>query len=285
MKTAFLSLASAMARILPMRIKRALYQNGPLARVIRRGLNAAAPQGLSEITVAAGALVGMRLALDLQEEKDYWLGTYEPELQNISADLVQPGMVIYDVGANIGYISLLFARRAGEEGRVFSFEALPRNVERLARNLALNTAGRRVTPVPRAVTGKSGEVTFLVGPSGGMGKAEGSAGRQNITYSASLTVPAVSLDDFVFGERNPVPALVKMDIEGGEVMALPGMARLLREARPILLMELHGPESACAAWESLGAAHYRICRMEPGCPPVASLEELNWKAYLVGLPQ
>jgi hypothetical protein len=75
-----------------------------------------------------------------------------------------------------------------------------------------------------------------------------------------------------------------MDIEGGEVLALRGMGRLLSEARPLLLIELHGPESARAAWDTLTAAGYRILRMQPGYPPVPSLEALDWKAYIVAEP-
>jgi len=77
------------------------------------------------VQVAAGGLQGLRLSLDMQTEKDYWLGTYEPELQAAVADLVKPGMQVYDVGANIGYVSLLLARRVGAAGHVYAFEALP----------------------------------------------------------------------------------------------------------------------------------------------------------------
>jgi hypothetical protein len=49
-------------------------------------------------------------------------------------------------------------------------------------------------------------------------------------------------------------------------------------------MELHGPESARAAWDTLTAANYQLCQMKPGYPRVPSLEALDWKAYLVALP-
>jgi hypothetical protein len=75
-----------------------------------------------------------------------------------------------------------------------------------------------------------------------------------------------------------------MDIEGGEVLALPGMRRTLLEARPILLLELHGEEAARIAWKELSAAGYRIAKLEKGYPQVASLEVLDWKAYLIAFP-
>lgn len=279
-----LDLAAWTARWLPLPLKRALYRFPPLAGAIRRALNRAAPLELTQVEVAAGGLAGWRLWLDLQSEKDYWLGSYEPELQQALAGLVQPGMVAYDVGANIGYISLLLARHVGETGQVFAFEALPANQERLRRNLALNELGGRVRLIPAAVVEGARPVRFLVGPSGGMGKADGSAGRQDVAYAEALEIDGLSLDGFVYDQGNPPPQVVKMDIEGGEVLALPGMQRLLDEARPLLMLELHGPEAARCAWESLTSRGYRLCRMRPGYPVVKNLEALDWKAYLLAFP-
>lgn len=261
-----------------------LYNLGPVSRFIRRGLNRSVPEGLSTITVAAGGLSGARLSLDLQTEKDYWLGTYEVELQSAIVDLVKPGMVAFDVGANIGYITLLLSQEVSTAGQVFAFEALPDNLERLSTNLKLNGLGARVKVVPGAVVDCSKPVQFLVGPSGGMGKADGSAGRQGVTYSQRIEVSGIGLDEFVYQDGNPIPQIVKMDIEGGEVLALPGMRRLLLEAQPLLLLELHGPESSQAAWENLKPARYRLCQMAPGYPEVHTLDELDWKAYIVAMP-
>ena len=276
-----LNSAAIAARLLPMPVKQALYHLPVLSGLIRRGLNRAVDQGLMEVTVAAGGLVGMHLSLDLQTEKDYWLGTYEPVLQNAIQDWVHPGMVAYDIGANIGYLTLLLAREVGPEGQVFAFEALPANLERLAGNLALNKMEEKVSVVNAAVTDRSAPIQFLVGPSGGMGKAAGSAGRQGIAYTETITVSGIALDDFVYNDGNPAPQVVKMDIEGGEVLALPGMKRVLSEAYPLILLELHGPEAARVAWEMLTGAGYEICHMQPGYPLVTRLEELDWKAYVV----
>ena len=279
-----LDLASWAARHLPMTVKRLIYRIPPLAGLIRNSLNRAAPVGLTQVQVAAGGLAGLRLWLDLQAEKDYWLGTYEPELQATLSELVQPRMVAYDVGANIGYISLLLARRVGQAGKVYAFEALPANLDRLRLNLALNGPSENVLIIPAAVVECKRPVRFLVGPSGGMGKADGSAGREDVAYSDTVDIDGLSLDAFVFEDGNPSPQVVKMDIEGGEVLALPGMQRVLERKRPLLLLELHGPEAAQVTWESLTRLGYHLCRMAPGYPPVKTQQELDWKAYVVAFP-
>jgi len=284
MKKSFLSIAAFAAKILPNSFKQAIYKVKPLASLIRGGLNRAAPTGLVEVKVAAGDLSGFTILLDMQVDKDYWLGTYEPELQSALRELIPTGAVIFDVGANIGYVSLLLAKAAGAAGKVFAFEALPSNIEQLRRNVALNGMDAQVTVIASVVTQAPGPVRFLVHASRGMGKAAGSAGREDKVES-EMTVPGISLDEFVYGQGNPLPQVVKMDIEGGEVLALPGMHRVLAEARPLMLMELHGPESSRVAWETLTAAGYEMCWMRPGYPVVPSLDAMGWKAYIVAKPK
>ncbi len=283
MKSALLSLAASAARILPASVKNSVYRIKPLAKFVRGTLNKAAPSGLTEVTIAAGGAAGLKMQLDLQLEKDYWLGTYETDLQAAIHDLVQPGWVAYDVGANIGYVSLLLAQKLGPSGKIFAFEALPDNLERLCIQIALNGLKPGVVVVPGAVAAASEPIHFLVGPSGAMGKAEGSAGRTQ-QYQESIEVSGIALDDFIYRDGNPAPQVIKMDIEGGETLALQGMLRLLVEAHPLILLELHGPEAARVAWDTLTAANYQICRMQHGYPQVQALDDLDWKAYLVAKP-
>jgi FkbM family methyltransferase len=279
-----MTLAAFFARLLPAPVKRLLYRIPVLSNNLRRVLNRAAPVGMSQAVVAAGELKGFSLMLDLQSEKDYWLGTYELELQAALHKLVKPGMTAYDVGANIGYISLILARLVGETGRVYAFEALPANTQRWKTNVELNGLSDRMHLFSGAVSNSTAPVHFLVHNSGGMGKVVGSAGREN-TYQNEIEVPGTTLDDFIFNLGNPSPQVIKIDIEGGEVLALPGMRHLLAEKRPILLMELHGHESSQVVWQILTGLGYSICWMESGFPRVTALEELEWKAYLVALPE
>jgi len=281
-KQIVLKLAITAARVLPAPVKRGIYRMEPLARLVRGMLNRAAPAAPAEVTIAAGGASGFKMRLDLHLEKDYWLGTYETDLQAAVADLIRPGWTVYDVGANIGYVTLILAKKTAPDGRIFAFEALPANLERLRAHVAMNGLAPRVTVVPKAVTDASGTVRFLVGPSGAMGKAEGSAGREGV-HRESIEVPAVSLDDFIYREGNPPPQAVKMDIEGGEVLALRGMTRLLTGHPPLILLELHGPEAARAAWDALTAAGYTLHRMVRGYPRIPSLDALDWKAYVVGM--
>ena len=102
------------------------------------------------------------------------------------------------------------------------------------------------------------------------------------TYASDLKrvsgydeVPGVALDGYAFELDHPKPDAIKMDIEGGEVLAIKGVERILQEIRPLLLVELHGHEAARAVWESLARHHYTIYRMQPGYPQVNSVDQLD----------
>ncbi len=272
------------SRLLPQRLKQEIYRFGWLAGSLRRIMNRSLPPGLTEVKITAGAAKGMRMHLDLQQEKDYWLGTYEPNLQRTILEIVQPGWVVYDVGANVGYITLMLARQTGGRGRVLALEPLPENVARLRENVSLNGLDERVTILSKAAVASPGKTIFWVGPSDDMGKAEGSAGRKNITYQTSIEVEGVTLDQLVFEEQYPAPNAVKMDIEGGEVLALAGMERLLTEVRPLVFLELHGEESARAAWRVFMEHGYRLHRMEKEYPAINCVDDLDWKSYVVAFP-
>jgi FkbM family methyltransferase len=225
----------------------------------------------------------MDLFLDLKTEKDYWLGTYEPDLLSIISKGVEQGSVAYDIGANIGYLSLALAKAVGTDGVVFAFEALPENIKRLKDNLRVNQKDLTVNIIQAAVVETSMDVDFYIGPSRAMGKAMGSKGRSGY-HGKTIKVKGISLDDFVYEAGNPPPAVVKMDIEGGEVLALQGMTRLLNENPPTIFIELHGEEAANVVWDNLVRAGYHLFRIETGLPKLITKQELNWKEYLVAYP-
>lgn len=272
--------AAWFAKQLPPSWKTAIYKVKPLANGIRRVLNRAAPEGLTKVFVAAGDLKGTKLYLNMRTEKDYWLGTYEPELQKAVRTMLKPGMVVYDIGANIGYISLLFARAIGPQGQVYSFEALPANIERMRQNIILSQSTTPIHVIHGAVTDKAEPVEFLVHASTSMGKVQGAAGR-DVDYLDKISVPGIALDNYVQEHHLPTPDMIKLDIEGGEVLAVKAMKETLLASHPLLFIELHGPESAMAVADLLDATGYTAYHMEKPQKTIDLHHPDHWKAYIV----
>lgn len=278
----FLSLAAFAARLIPDRWRSALYRLGPLTRLIRSALNRAAPDAARQVRVAAGALKGAKLVLDLRSEKPLWLGTYEPQLQAAIGTFAGPSMTAYDVGANLGYTALLLARALGPAGKVFAFEPEPRNLARLAGHLAANPEGDRIEVVAAAAGARNGRARLRLHRSTSMGKLEGAGGRGR-GYAGAIPVQLVSLDQFAAGRNRP-PQLVKIDVEGAEGMVFQGMRRTLDRVRPVIFVELHGPQAARQAWRTLRHHEYAVFHMRRGYPPVKDPRSLTWKAYVVAMP-
>ncbi|GMR10047.1 MAG: FkbM family methyltransferase [Anaerolineae bacterium] len=244
-------------------------------------LTRAAPGDIVPIEVAAGPLAGLKMELDLSVEKDLWLATYEPAVLQAIQHWVKPGMVTYDVGANIGYVSLALARAVGAQGQVVAFEPLPENVSRLRTNIELNPEGARVRVVEAAVSDRAERSQFLIHRSGAMGKLESSKGRAG-AYQEEITVEVIGLDDWIAEGKLAPPELIKIDVEGGEAAVLEGMSGALKNDRPTILIELHGPEAAGAVQEILASAGYALHAMRDGYPELGEIT--SWKTYAVALP-
>jgi FkbM family methyltransferase len=158
-----------------------------------------------------------------------WLGSYEWETQKRIAAEVRSGEVFFDVGANVGFYSLLAALRVGA-GRVYAFEPLPANLVFLRRHLALNRI-RNVEVLEMAISDQSGPMSFASEATRAMGQLQA---------GGDLTVATSTLDTLLAEERILPPHGIKMDIEGGEFRALQGAAKCFREHRPKLFLATHG---------------------------------------------
>jgi FkbM family methyltransferase len=184
-------------------------------------------------------------------------GEYEPPTSAVLKALLRPGDVFVDVGANVGYFSLLAARRVGPTGQVVAFEPVALTRGQLAENVQLNRLGS-VTVRGEALSDQAGEVEFFVGPTDHRGT---SSLRPLAASSERIRVRTVRLDDLEL----PGPVrVVKIDVEGAELLALRGMADTLRQDHPDLIVEVtdsflrtmgHSVNALC---EFVGGLGYRM---------------------------
>lgn len=155
------------------------------------------------------------------------------------------GMCVFDVGANIGYYTLLAARAVGPSGRVYAFEPEPHNFELLTRNIAEN-GFTNVWPVNAAVSNKAGAVRLHLDDAN-FGAHSFEAGSVPTPSGRSVEVETVRLDDFVEQARSfEAGILVKIDVQGAEALVVEGGSRLLALPRITALMEFW-PEALARA--------------------------------------
>jgi FkbM family methyltransferase len=185
--------------------------------------------------IEAGPAKGLWIELNPRTGQSYLRGEAEVAVQRLLAAKLRPGMVFYDLGANIGLFSILAARIVGQSGRVFSFEPDHETIVRLERNVERNRL-QNVTVVPKGVWSSSGKLAFAPAdsssPDHGTGRFLKNGAREN-----SVFLECVALDDFALGA--PAPQAIKCDVEGAEVEVLRGAEQMLRMHRPWILCEMH----------------------------------------------
>ncbi|MDB5319428.1 MAG: methyltransferase FkbM family protein [Phycisphaerales bacterium] len=157
-----------------------------------------------------------------------WLGLYELDKQRIFNTLVKPGDVVFDVGANAGYYTLLGAVLAGPEGKVFAFEPLPRNASIVRRHVEMNKLSN-VTVFEGAVCDRDGTAMFDSGAIPEMA---------HLSESGGIEVRTFKLDSLL-AEGVPPPAVMKVDVEGAEVDVLNGARRLIEAQHPTIMVATH----------------------------------------------
>ncbi len=152
-----------------------------------------------------------------------------------------PSDIVFDVGASVGLMSIHCASRAGN-GQVFAFEPDPENMKRLRRNAALNGLSN-VTGIELAVSDKASEVTlYSDGANGASPSLREQPGRSGAP-KGTILVRSVTIDAEIVADRLPVPDVMKIDVEGAEILVLRGARRLLAGdfgKRPrVVFLELH----------------------------------------------
>ena len=174
--------------------------------------------------------------LYVRDEKDwgFWQNDeFEPEETRLIKNLVKPSHTCLDIGANIGYFTILMARRCR---LVRSYEPEASNYQQLIKNIMLNET-YNIYPSRIAIAEHSGQaLLYLCDTNNGMNRLYSS-----VLCNGQMIVKTVKLDD-IWNELDRFKVdFIKMDIEGAELGALRGMTEMLLNCKPTILMEFHPP--------------------------------------------
>jgi FkbM family methyltransferase len=184
----------------------------------------------------------MWMYLDARFEMGYRTGIYESSVQKVLVEHLGSGHVFYEVGAHIGFFSLLAAGLVGGTGEVVAFEPDPVNIELIQEHFRRNLL-THAHVVPIAAWSKTGSVHFTRGSELSSLNAGGILETSPWGFNTDvIEVEAIALDDYVKSHR--APSLVKIDVEGAELHVLHGAQGLLSQYKPLVLCEVHSPELA-----------------------------------------
>lgn len=189
---------------------------------------------------------GSKMMLNLENRgicRDLFLnkGLREPECTRILKQELRKGMVVVDIGANIGYYVLQEAKIVGENGKVYALEPEPANFELLKKNITLNNySPDLVGAYQLAVGDRTGKFSFYISENCNWHTMSELKGEQKskLKIIDKIEVDTITLDGFTENKRPP--DFVRMDVEGFEFRILKGMKRMLLANRRIkICMEVH----------------------------------------------
>jgi len=197
------------------------------------------PPGASEFKWHADRW-GSEMLLHPYYAMDYEImafGTYGEGVQRLIEARLRPGMVFFDLGANIGSVSLHAAWRVGPAGQVHSFEPVPALVDRLTANVSRNRLTEVIRVHPLAVSNASGKTKINIA-----GREVNNQGRASLVDApaafAQVEVETITLDEFVLREGIEHIDLIKVDIEGAEPLMIQGAQKVLNSPEaPDLIVE------------------------------------------------
>jgi FkbM family methyltransferase len=188
-----------------------------------------------------------------------YINRVEPGGTRALVSVLRPGQVVFDVGANVGYYTLLASRQVGPSGRVVAFEPLVRNLSFLHRHVTLNEVSN-VTVVPLGCSDRTGLAVLIGGPNCATAHLQESPSVPHGTGPLEY-IGVVTIDEIVL-QTGLVPDVVKIDVEGAEELVLRGGVRTFESARPTLLLSVHSDSlrAACTSFMTrLGYTPPQMC--------------------------
>lgn len=191
-----------------------------------------------DVTIQNGVGAGLKFNCG-ESNPDGALGIYEPPVQETLANHLKPGDIFYDIGANVGFFTIIVAKLVGETGKVYAFEPAPYNAKLLRKNIELNKFNN-VTVIEKAVAESSQKGELVLGDyCGGNVLANFFTGIESTPKKQnSVSVDVICIDDLVENQTINPPNMVKIDVEGGEINVIQGMMKIINNHKPILLYEI-----------------------------------------------
>lgn len=159
-----------------------------------------------------------------------WLGSYEYRKRLIFEKLIASGDVVFDIGAHVGFYTLLASVLVGSQGKVYAFEPLPHNISYLNKHIDINKISN-VRVIKAAVYHLNGQTFFQEGRNNSTG---------HISTQGKLQVQTVKLDDLYKARIILAPDKIKIDVEGAEFLVLLGAKTLITTCHPTIFLATHG---------------------------------------------
>ena len=177
----------------------------------------------------------------------------EPHFQQILSKYINKGDTVFDIGANIGYVSTAMSKLVGQDGKVFAFEAVPMTAKAFTENIKLNNC-TNIQLIQKALSDKVGKATFRI-PNGGENHSMASM----MWHKSDDDTINVAVDTIVIDQdeklKQITPSFIKIDVEGAEGLVVKGMQELITKSSPVIFIEC-SKAGRNVVWEIMKKLNY-----------------------------
>ena len=187
-----------------------------------------------DFKILSGVGSGLKIHL-VKPDSSYDLGINELPVQEVLKERLQPGDIFYDIGANVGFFTIIAAKLVSPSGRVYAFEPVRKNAFCLKKNAAHNNF-ENITIFEKAVSSHTGKTKLLLTHHPGGATLAAETLPPDIKGVAEVEL--VTIDNLIKQEKILPPTFVKIDVEGVEIDVLQGMTQTINKYRPVILYEI-----------------------------------------------
>ena len=260
-----------------------------------------------DLTVKYGLASGVKFNAGAYNP-DTSLGTYEIPVQEVLSQYLKPGSIFYDIGANVGFFTILGAKIVNSSGKVYAFEPEAKNAATLRRNAKQNNFDN-VTVIEKAVSKTTGEEKlwlreycgshslasddseFALQATKGRELSSNNTPQQAESVPSFLkirecvTVDTVAIDDLLQQQQIEPPTLVKIDVEGAEINVLQGMSQTLKKYHPIIIYEVDDENQEGLLGKRKQVDDFLLAHGYEIKPLAESYREISWNVgHAIAIP-
>ncbi|HTB99262.1 MAG TPA: FkbM family methyltransferase [Ferruginibacter sp.] len=194
----------------------------------------------------------------------YFESDYELNNINFLHNYVEKGMIIIDVGAHIGLLSIIMADKVGATGKIISFEPTPSTFAILQKTIAINEKKNIITPIRKAISDKPGKTYFYVTDIDAHNSNSLSNNNRDYGNEHKIDIDLTSIDELKTELKLPTIDLIKIDAEGAELSVLKGASNVIQQHMPKIILALHPASiinfgnSLSEIWDFIAGYNYTV---------------------------
>jgi len=226
--------------------------------------------------------LSFKLYTDNELAPHIYCGAFEWAEREWLESALQPGMVFYDIGANIGFFSVIAAEKVTQQGQVYSFEPVMGTHDRLVENIRLNKLEDQIKTFQAAASDHVGEANIYI-PDKGMDAWNSLAVKPDEGNYQVETIKTVVLDELISDSKLRAPDIIKIDVEGWELHVLKGLQQRLKKYHPTLFIEftahnLNAAGTSCSELaDFIRALGYQLFEYNPRFKTLVVQHDFNFE--------